>query len=179
MTQSELLNELIQRSEQIQQEASQIQQLSDQKLIQRPNSKSWNALECFEHLNLYIELYNGFFQNALKKAKQRTVDNEIKRGYWGNRFIQWMQPTEQGIKKMNTFSSKNPINQPLDKGCIDRFLKGNQITIELLQQAQSKEIQKTSCQLAIPILKLKLSDAFHFLIAHNQRHMVQIKNAIQ
>ena len=49
--------------------------------MQRPNSKAQNALECFEHLNIY----NNFFENALNSAPQTTNDLEIKSAYQENK----------------------------------------------------------------------------------------------
>ena len=177
MTQSQLIQELIHLSEKIQQDAKATQQISLEKLTQRPSPHAWNALECFEHLNMYIDIYNRFFEEALKSAPKQFKDKEIKRGYWGNKFINWMKPTQGGIKKMNTFKSKNPIHAPLNKEVIQHFISSNEKTIHFLKESKTKDIQKAKCKLAIPLLKLKLSDAFNFLISHNQRHMLQISRA--
>ena len=53
--------------------------------MQRPNSKAQNALECFEHLNIQVDLYNNFFENALNNAPQTTNDLEIKSAYQENK----------------------------------------------------------------------------------------------
>jgi len=79
---------------------------------------------------------------------------------------------------MNTFKSKNTLGLDVDIKEIQHFIEANKQTINHLLNAKDKNIQNTKCQLALPLLKIKLSDAFHFLIAHNQRHMLQIKRAI-
>lgn len=179
MKQSQLLEELIHISETIQEKAKSIEQISIEKLTQRQDLNSWNALECFEHLNLYIDIYNTFFQEALKKAPELNHDREIKSGYWGKRFVNWMKPTQGRIKKMNTFKSKNPIHKTLGKDVIQYFINSNEITISYLKKSTTKDIQVAKCKLAIPFLKLKLCDAYSFLISHNQRHITQIERAIQ
>ena len=90
-----------------------------------------------------------------------------------------MEPKNDGtITKMNTFKSKNTMGQELDKGVIQHFIAANAKTIAFLELAKTKDIQKAKCQLALPLLKLKLSDAFQFLISHNKRHMLQINRTI-
>ncbi len=178
MKQSELLELLISTSKQLNEKAQELDQLDLNSLSKRPKEGAWNALECFEHLNLYIDIYNDFFAQAIEKAIPLQNDAEIKRGYWGNRFINWMEPKEKGMTKMNTFKSKNPIGQEIKKEVIQHFISSNSKTLQHLEMAQTKDIQKARCKLALPLLTLKLSDAFHFLINHNQRHMIQIQKAV-
>jgi len=177
MKQSELIQKLIDVSEKLNKEAKVVEQFPLEQLYHRPNEGAWNALECFEHLNIYIDIYNNFFDEALAKAPIIMADREIKRGYWGNRFINWMEPKEKGMTKMNTFKSKNPMGKKLGKDVIQHFIRANSRTIDYLEEAKTMDIQKAKCQLAIPLLKLKLSDALCFLITHNQRHMIQIQKA--
>lgn len=178
MKQSELIEQLTAISKELNHQAREIDQLDLETLSKRPKEGAWNALECFEHLNIYIDIYNDFFQEAFDKASSLKNDPEIKRGYWGNRFINWMEPTEKGITKMNTFKSKNPLGKKIKREVIQHFIDSNSKTIEFLELAKNKNIQGVKCKLAIPLLKLKLSDSMHFIVSHNKRHMIQIKRAI-
>lgn len=176
MKQSELLKQLKESSKELNKRAIDIQALDLNELTKRPNPNAWNILEIFDHLNQYVEIYNEQFAASLRKAKSKQIDKEITRGYFGNTFINMMQPKADGsVKKMNTFKSKNPFGKALSKGVIQRFIDLNNETIDYLNKSEGLDIQQVKCKLAIPILKLKLSDAFHFIIAHNQRHFVQIK----
>ena len=138
MKQSELIDQLIKTSKALNEEAQSIEKLQHEKLTRRPKEGAWNALECFEHLNLYIDIYNDFFDSALKKAQPLQENVEIKRGYWGNRFINWMEPKNDGtITKMNTFKSKNTMGQELDKGVIQHFIAANAKTIAFLELSKT------------------------------------------
>lgn len=178
MKQSQLINELIKTSKQLNIRASEISQLPLNDLNKRPNEKAWNTLECFKHLNLYIDIYNDFFEESLQKASRVKKDKEIKAGLFGAKFISLMEPKEDGIKKMSTFRSKDPIHCAIPKTEIDHFIASNSKTIQFLEESKKKDIQSVKCKLAIPLLKIKLSDSFQFLVAHNKRHFIQIKNAI-
>ncbi len=175
MKQSELIAYLIHTSKQLNIKAEEILDLQNDTLKKRPHEKAWNTYEVFEHLNYYIDLYNEQFEISLKKSMPLKTDQAIKRGYWGNKFIEMMRPRKDKIKKMNTFKSKNPLGKNLGKACISHFIESNTNTIKLLEQAKTQNISKVKCKLAIPILKLQLSDAFQFIIAHNERHFKQIE----
>lgn len=176
MKQSILLGQLINESQQIQERAEEILDLPLEQLTKRPNESAWNTLEVFEHLNYYVILYNGFIQKALDSSPPSTGDQNLQRGYWGNRFIKMMEPKDGGIKKMKTFKSKDPMGKTLSKQTIQQFIESNQQLMHLIETAKTRDISKTKSQLAIPLLKLKLADAMGFIVAHNARHMLQIEN---
>lgn len=179
MKQSELIEHLQSTCRTLIAEAQQIKGLPEPQLLQKPHDKAWNALEIFEHINIYIRKYNGFFEEALGKAKAVGIDGEIKRGFWGNKFIDWMDPQVESMQKMNTFASTNPLDKTIPVAVIEEFISLSEALIQHLEAAKGKDIQNVKSRLAIPGLKLKLSDAFHFIIAHNQRHMLQVKRTVK
>lgn len=179
MKQSILLKQLINKSQQYQERAEEILDLPLETLTKRPRPEAWNTLEVIEHLNYYIDIYNEFISDALSKTKPSSADSELKRGYFGNKFISMMEPTGEKIKKMNTFKSKNPIGKPLSKQCIQHFLDCNKKLISLLENSKERDITTVKSKLAIPVLKIKLHDAMSFLVAHNERHFMQIENVLK
>lgn len=178
MKQSILLKQLINKSQQCQEKAEEILDLPVDLLSRRPNPEAWNTLEIFEHLNYYIDIYNGFIDSALSKTEISNEDKTLKRGYWGNKFISMMEPTEKGIKKMNTFKSKNPKGKALSKNSIQHFIDSNRKLMKQIEDAKSRDISKVKCKLALPVLKIKLADAMAFLVAHNERHFMQIERTL-
>ena len=74
---------------------------------------------------------------------------------------------------------KTPVLNDLSPEVLDRFLDFNQELIELLWQA--KDINLTKARTPISIskwIKLRLGDTFRFVIYHNERHIIQAKNAL-
>lgn len=179
MKQSELLSQLIESSKSLIKKAEELKILDLGILTIRPTPESWNVLEVLDHLKQYTELYNKQFSISLKKAKPLQVDKDITRSYFGNKFIKMMEPQKDGIKKMKTFKSKNPMGKTLSKSVIQDFIDLNNETIDYLQKSKTLDIQKVKCKLTLPLLKLKVSDAIHFNIAHNQRHFVQINGILK
>jgi len=63
---------------------------------------------------------------------------------------------------------------------IEEFLTQEYLLLQLLDQAESVDLN----QLRIPIsltklIRLKLGDVFGFLVAHHERHFLQIRNTLQ
>jgi len=53
------------------------------------------------------------------------------------------------------------------------FISQHEQIGDILKRAESINIDKVKCRTMIKLLKFKLSDAFHFFIEHNKRHMLQ------
>lgn len=179
MKQSVLISQLMNQSQQFQERAEEILDLPLDQLTKRPNSKAWNTLEVFEHLNYYVDIYNEFISEALNKTRATDQDLTLKSGYWGKKFITMMKPTAKGIKKMNTFKSKNPMGLNLTKNSIQHFIESNKKLMKQIEGARGKDLSRVKCKLALPLLKIKLADAMAFLVAHNERHFLQIENTLQ
>ena len=80
---------------------------------------------------------------------------------------------------MKTFKDKNPLNAPLDKTTIDRFLQQQTTLIELLETSKTYSLDKVKVSTSISkFIKLTLGDTFHFVINHNLRHMKQIERIL-
>ncbi len=147
-------------------------------LHHKADEKTWNILECIEHLNLYGDYYLPQISQSIKQNKSNNSLIFYK-GVLGNYFAKSMLPVK-GMKKMNTFKSKNPINKKLTKDCILRFIDQQKQLIVLLNL--SKNINLNAIKIPITIsrfIKLKLGDIFLFVINHNSRHIYQIENILK
>ena len=174
----ELLQELSKKVQSHLDFAHSLQQLSEVQLNGKKNVKSWSALECLEHLNLYGNFYIPEIKKRMK-ASSIPASKTFQSGKWGNKFAQDMLPKE-GMKTMNTFKSKNPIHSTLDaSNVIETFANQQKEFLELLQIAKTKNLTKIKTSLTLPVLKFRLGDTFRFVINHNERHVVQAKKALK
>lgn len=148
--------------------------LPEKKLQYRLHEGSWSVLECLEHLNRYAAFYNQEIEKRLSKAKPAT-SSEFKSGYWGNKFAVDMLPKE-GMKKIKTFQSKNPIHSNLVASeVLMSFLQHQETMMTLLEKAKAYDLNRIKTSITLPILKFKLGDTFRFVIHHNERHIVQVQ----
>ncbi len=173
----ELIQDLIERTRRNINQAEKFQELPIEVLNARGSSESWTVLECLEHLNLYGDFYLPEIESRIQVSKSNGA-SMFNPGLLGNYFAKSMLP-KQKLNKMKTFKDKDPINSMLDKKCIDRFIQQQHKTLELLNMASNKDLNKIKTVVSISkLIKLKLGDTFRVLIYHNQRHIEQANRLI-
>lgn len=142
-------------------------------LTWRPNTHSWNILECIEHLNLYGHFY---LPQMVFKIQESNSEWELEfiPGFLGNYFAKSMLPKEN-LNKMKTFKDKNPIYTSLDTNVIDVQLHQQNQLLEIIKQARNKSLNKVKIETTISkLIKIKLGDALQFYSNHILRHLRQI-----
>ncbi|MBD0401326.1 DinB family protein [Flammeovirga sp. EKP202] len=160
-------------------QVKKIQQLPLAHLQYRKYEKAWNILECLYHLNLYGEFYIPQFQHLLKTAKDKQKE-QYKSGWLGNYFANSMKPSEQKIKnKMPSPKEKNPLGLPLESDVITTRIQQINKLLIIVEQAKNKDLEQKRCPITISKwITLQLGDTIHFIINHEERHMLQIKKIL-
>ncbi|WP_196890258.1 DinB family protein [Aureivirga sp. CE67] len=173
----DLLKELETYTKQNIETAEKLKQLDLDTLQKRANPSTWNALECFEHLNMYGVFYNPEIKNRIENAKHSFVD-EFKSGMIGNYFAKSMLPNEKQ-SKMKTYLDKDPKYKELDKNTISVFIKQQEEMLKILKSCRKVNLTKTKTAISIStVLKLRLGDTLRVVIYHNIRHIEQAKRAV-
>ena len=154
--------------------AEGVNALKESALTQRPHPHAWKLLECLEHLNLYGDFYLPAVEEAIQAAPPAT-EEAYRSGWLGAYFVKSMLPKE-GSKKMKTFKDKDPLGTSLDRTAITRFTAQQHQWLHLLRAAERVSLQHTKVPLSIaPWLKLRLGDVLRFVMAHQERHQVQMQ----
>jgi len=157
--------------------AKQLKNTDSDALKSRPDTESWNALECIEHLNRYGDFYIPEFNKRITQARHAAKE-WFKSRFLGNYFAKTMS-VGKGSVKMKTFKSMDPINSDIgDTAVIDKFLNHQNELLKLLHEARSIDLEKTKTSITISsFIKLKIGDTFRVVIYHNERHLIQAMNA--
>lgn len=172
VTSKNLIQELVERTQQNIKEAEKFYLLTIEKLNKRNTPDSWSILECLEHLNLYGDFYLPEIESRILASNTKSAPT-FTSGFLGNYFAKSMAPKEK-LNTMKTFKDKNPIHKNLDKSHIDRFIQQQKKTLVLLNLAKEKNLNKIKTSVSISKwIKLRLGDTFRILIYHNERHIVQ------
>ncbi len=146
-------------------------------LNKRPHKDSWNTLECIAHLNLYGNFYLPEISRRMVASQSKTT-SYFNSGLLGNYFAKSILPRDRP-NKMKTFQEMDPIYKQLDKNVLAVFLEQQEKLLQLLEQAKSKDLGKIRTNISInKWIKIRLGDTFRFLVNHNIRHIVQIKNIL-
>jgi hypothetical protein len=134
-----------------------------------------------EHLNVYCRHYIPAIEAKLRDHGSKP-SAQFTTGWLGGYFTKLMQPGENGTvaKKMSAPRNAQPSAQLDAQAVLQEFLAYQQRLLTVLEQARSASLS----QLRVPtslssIIALKLGDTFRFFIAHQQRHMLQGRRALE
>jgi hypothetical protein len=159
----------------------QLQQEDPELLNETPGHGRWSVAQVIEHLNSYGRYYLPAIDSAMKN-NTGAPDPVYKPGWLGDYFTRSMLPGKNGqvVNKMKSPSDHRPQAEVDSKPVIDEFLKQQHTLLELLERAKHVNIAKLRIPITLSrLLKLKLGDTFRFLVAHHQRHFVQVQNTLR
>ena len=159
--------------------ATYLQNEDPELLLIAPGAGRWSVVQILEHLNSYGRYYLTAIEKSLRSNKPSK--ETFTPGWFGNYFTKIMKPNGDGRirNKMIAPKGHRPPERLDVKPVIDDFLDQQQHLLGLLEQAKQKNIGSIRTPISISrFIKLKVGDTFRFLIAHEQRHFVQIANTI-
>ncbi|SHJ35210.1 DinB superfamily protein [Hymenobacter daecheongensis DSM 21074] len=143
----------------------------------KPSPTSWSILECLEHLNRYARYYLPQLAKALAQPAG-PAPTDFSHSWLGRKSIEAVRPENQ--KKQKTLARMNPNQSQLSPATIAEFLAHQQQLLALLAQAKTTDLSRK----AIPVeffrlLKLSIGDALEFVVAHQERHVLQAERVRQ
>jgi hypothetical protein len=149
-------------------------------LIRQPGPGKWSVAQALEHLNSYGRYYLPAIEKSMKDSPKPATE-WFKAGWIGDYFTRLMRPGTDGKigNKMNAPKNHRPSAILDIKAVVKTFMEQQYELLNLLEQAKSTNIGKIRTPISISrFIKLKLGDTFRFLVAHEQRHFVQIENTL-
>lgn len=151
-----------------------------EKLLQQPSPGKWSVAQVIEHLNTYGRYYLPEIREALCHSKY-SAGEYFSPGMLGAYFTKSMKPKPDGTipNKMKAFKNHLPAPDVDSKAAFDEFEQQEILLLQLLNKSRNTDIGKLRIPVSIaPFIKLKMGDVFAFLIAHHQRHFVQVNNIL-
>jgi len=138
---------------------------------------TWSVLETLEHLNLYGDFYIPELTKRIEQSK--FPSSEIfNSGVLGGYFVNILKPRPK-LNTMKTLKDKNPNGSSLNKSVLERFVNQQKQMLEIIKQSQRVNLTKTKTGISISnFIKLRLGDTLGVVVFHNQRHIIQAKNAL-
>ena len=160
----------------------QIEGLDDDSLNRLEAPKKWSMLQCIAHMSIAHQVYVVNMSKALGKAVKGNSSDTFQSHWKGDMFTKMMKPKENDeIKgKMKTFKSMEPEQRLDTSQTIATFDKVHNDLLGLLKDSADYNLNSIKVPTAMgPMVKLRLGDAFRFIIAHAQRHTLQLKRIHQ
>lgn len=157
----------------------EVKQMNTTLLLTQPAAGKWSIIQILEHLNSYNRYYLPAIETSLQN--KQPFNPQFKSGWFGDYFTKMMMPGKDGkvSNKMNAPKDHRPIAELNVTAVITEFENGQQYLLVLLQKATKIDIARLKVPISISkFIKLKLGDTFRFLIAHQQRHFLQLENTL-
>lgn len=151
--------------------------------LQQPAPGKWSAVQCLAHLNGYGRYYIPQLQAALQRGEQKHLAAPpVFRSSWlGNYFTGLMKPKEDGALRSTMQAPKGyrPAPEADAQAVIAEFIQQQQQLLELLDRAEKVDIARLKVPTSLSkFIRLSAGDTLRFLIAHEQRHILQALRAL-
>lgn len=146
-------------------------------LLQPSNTGGWSIAQCLEHLNSYGDFYLPHIKKSLDNAAKQHSNTSFKSSWLGNYFTQMMLPNSG--KKYPAMKKHMPKKDLDAHAVVAEFIHQQELLLSYLVIAKGKDLNTIKIPLSISrFLKLKIGDVFQFIVAHNERHLIQAQRNI-
>lgn len=177
----DLIKELKEDVQHIIDAAEHIRTKDKNKLVYQLTKDKWSVVQILEHMNAYGRYYLPAIAKAIEE--DHSARNAwFESGFWGNYFTKAMKPTnvleiKNKMTAMRAYTFPNSLNvEQVEK----EFISQQHILMGLLDKAKDKNLNTIRIPITVTnLIKLKLGDVFRFLVAHEQRHMIQARNTLK
>ncbi len=177
----DLIKELKEDVQRLQAAADHLKNTEKSKLVFVENDGKWSVVQCLEHLNEFGRFYLPAVEKAIT-VKTGEKNAWFNSGFLGDYFTKSMKPKnvfdiKNKMKTMKRFTFPNSLNvDTVMKEYIDQKIRLQ----HLLDTANDRDLNSIRIPITLTkMIKLKLGDIFRFLIAHEQRHMIQARNTLK
>jgi len=153
-------------------------------ITKKATAKKWSALETIEHLNKVYDVYLDNFTTVIEGAEELSDRDipQMKRTLLGRLSIYANRPKGNKRRfKVKTFDFFTPAIAPdQSHEIIDTYLKNKERFNDLIKAARTKNLLNVKIPTALgEKVKFYAAECFEFLLAHEERHMIQIAEAIE
>ncbi len=158
--------------------------LPSEMLVWKGNDKEWSVEEIIDHLSIVYSLYSPKLDKVINESEELIsgVMSEYRKTLFGRLSIYSQRPKRGKVKfKMKTFDFFEPKAKAGEGSrIIEKFKIDKQKFAEIIQLAKTKNLSKTKVSTALgERVKFYIPECFEFLLAHEERHLVQIEKLIQ
>lgn len=151
-------------------------------LTARPAPGRWCAAECIAHLNEFGNLYYNRMQRAVETASPDEISESARfrpRIFWRG-VVRIFEPPYK--LKMKTIRSFRPGGQQIDaEAIIANFETLQDRFVEQLKRCRQKGVDLNRVKAgnpALPFVKMRLSECYAVLDAHQRRHLWQARQTL-
>jgi uncharacterized damage-inducible protein DinB len=161
--------------------SEKLQKLPASLLAQPPAPGKWSIAQVLAHLNFYARQYMEAIEKKLH-LHQTAPSVQFKPGWLGEYFTGLMKPGPGNAISKKMKAPKNAIPEPQPDAAreLQAFLVHQHHLLNLLELSRHADLEALRIPTTLTkMIRLRLGDTFRFLIAHEQRHFVQVESILQ
>jgi hypothetical protein len=175
-----LITELLDRTELIRAGSTAFLRLTEDQLSFSPGPGIWSVVEVFSHLNLSNDIYIRYILPRVTLAVDRPSD-EFRSTWLGDWAYEKIVPRSDGsVLKMKTAKTVLPVKPNNDyKEVLHSFHRTCDALEDILRHSATKDLRRIRIPFHfVPFLHFSLGETLRFLIAHNERHLLQAQRLV-
>jgi hypothetical protein len=151
--------------------------LTRHQLNWKPHPGEWSVGQCLDHLSVSNEVYLPAISEALVGRSQAPVP-EISVGWFGRWFIRnYIAPPPPGAVKPRTRAPAPGKIRPspdVDRSVLDRFLRSNETTRQIIRQACSHDVNRIRFRNPlVGVIRFTVGTGLEIISQHERRHLIQ------
>ncbi|MFD2247518.1 DinB family protein [Pontibacter ruber] len=159
----------------LQETVSIFQNLPEDDLLKPAANGGWSIAACLAHLNSYGNFYLPRIKAGVAGQKGKPADATFRSSWIGRFFIGMMDPAT-GNRKYKAIAAHLPPADLDAYAVVREFIRQQEELLLCLRSCQHVNLNSTRIPTSVlSWLYLKLGDVLQFLIAHNQRHLLQAR----
>ncbi|MFL5811711.1 MAG: DinB family protein [Flavisolibacter sp.] len=177
----ELIDQLEKDARQVLAAAEHLRTADPVKLGYCAEEGTWSVAQVIDHLNRYSKHYLPLIEKSMIHIPRQTNAWFVS-GFWGNYFTKLTMPknvyeVKNRMKTGKVFSPEKSVNV---QAVFNEFIQHQNKLLQLLEVAKRRNLNT----IHIPVtfgrfFRFRLGDIFRYLVAHQQRHMIQARNTIK
>jgi len=154
--------------------------LSEDQMYWNPDKSSWSIAQCLAHLNAFHRFYVPVFVERIQNTRFQEADELFQSSPLGNAtYLKVKLGKLKNVKRsLKSPKDYNPlINSTLKtENALEEFIDFQGQLLETIEDARKINIRKTKMSFSKrPIVRLRVGDAFQYIVYHCERHIEQAK----
>ncbi len=145
----------------------------------KPNPDSWSIAQCIEHLIISNSKYFAVFESVLSGKHRMSFweKNNPLTNYTGKQMIKTLGPVV--IKKFQSPKLFQPSRSAIRVTIVKEFISHQEKLCTLFKKLNEPAFENIIITSPVAgLLTLKLRDAMEIVVAHEERHLMQMQRLI-
>lgn len=148
--------------------------LTDEEFFWQPDEGRWSVAQCLDHLAVTNAIYGRGMADGVAAARERgwARTGPVRPGFFGQKFAASLEPPVK--RRTRTPGRIQPRMVRARDEALAAYRSAHDEIRRLLRDAAALDVNRaTFPNPFLPLLRVKVSSAFHVIAAHDRRHLWQ------